>query len=135
MTTNYAVGENVESWCTKCKLELGHTIVALVEDLPKKVRCNTCNGLHMYRTKPASRTAKGPSRKRKTPEDIYNEHIALVTNGDMSNTKKYSMSGNFAKDELVDHPKFGTGIVMSIINTNKIELLFKEGPKLLVQNK
>lgn len=138
MTTNYTVGGEVESWCTKCKLELGHTIVAIVDNLPKRVECNTCHGKHNYRKKPALRSGsnpKGPSRKRKTPEDIYNEHIALVTSGDLSNAKKYSMSGNFEKDQIIDHPKFGTGIVMSILQVNKIEILFKDGPKLLTQNK
>ncbi len=44
------------------------------------------------------------------------------------------MKGSFKKDEIIDHPKFGLGIVSSVIQEHKIEILFKEGPKLLVQN-
>ena len=44
MKNNYSVSGHVDGWCTKCKLELGHTIIALANNLPVKVKCNTCEG-------------------------------------------------------------------------------------------
>ncbi len=135
MIKSYSVGDDVDAWCTKCKLELGHTIVAMVENLPKKVECNTCHGKHNYKLRPATRTtAKKTTRKRITPEGTYNEHLARLTGGASFNTKSYSINSDFAKDDIIEHSKFGTGIVLSIIQPKKIEVIFKEGPKLLAQN-
>jgi len=138
MIDNYTTGGYIESWCTKCELDLGHTIIAMVDNLPKRVKCNTCNGEHNYRTKPSekSRTkSKSPSRKARAQEINYNELISRLTDSGFSNAKKYSTNGNFEKDEIIDHSQFGIGIVLSIIQINKIEILFKDGPKLLIQNR
>ena len=136
MTEGYTVGGEVVSWCTKCKIELGHTITAIVDNKPKKVKCNTCNGLHNYRSKPpeTGKTTKRAGRKRKTPEEIYNEQITKLSGGDLSGARKYKTDDSFVVDELIDHPKFGVGVVMAIVKVNKVETLFKDGTKLLIQN-
>ena len=137
MNTNYSVGGYVESWCTKCKLELGHTIVAMVDNMPKKVKCDTCNGQHNYRTSPSEKSPakiKKTTRKKLTSEATYDELMAQLTGGNIAHAEKYSLNGNFKKDQIIDHPKFGIGIVLSVIQNNKIEMLFKDGSKLLAQN-
>lgn len=137
MTEQYAVGEYIVAWCTKCKLELGHTIVAMVENAPKRVKCNTCNGEHNYRTAPSerSRTATKRVRRRvRSPEAEYHERMSRLSGDRLSHAKKYTTSGNFEKDDLMDHPTFGTGIVTTVIHRNKVEVFFKDGPKLLAQN-
>ncbi|MBI4697365.1 MAG: hypothetical protein HY758_00190 [Nitrospirae bacterium] len=137
MNNNYTTGGDIDSWCTKCGLELGHTIIVMADDLPKRVKCNTCSGEHNYRTGPSEKSrarSKSPSQKPKTQEIDFNEHISRLTGGDLSNAKKYSINGNFEKNEVIDHYKFGMGIVLSIIQINKIEILFNDGPKLLIQN-
>jgi hypothetical protein len=135
MTDNYSVGAEITAWCTKCKLELGHTIVAMVENAPKRVECNTCHGKHNYKLKPATRTTtKKTTRKRITPEITYNEHLQLLTGGAPFNTINYKTSDNFEKDNIIQHSKFGTGIVLAVLQPKKIEVLFKEGSKLLAQN-
>jgi hypothetical protein len=138
MTNNYSAGEYIEAWCTKCKLELGHTIIAMIENVPKRVQCNTCNGKHNYRMKPSERrktTAKKATRKIRSRELVYEEYLAKITGGDFSHSKKYSIKGNFEKDDILDHTSFGMGIVLRAINSNKIEVLFKKGQKLLTQNR
>jgi hypothetical protein len=138
MNSNYTTGGYIESWCTKCELALGHTIIAMVGNLPRRVKCNTCSGEHNYRTKPSEKSQtklKSPSRKARVQEINYNEHISRLTGGDLSTARKYSINGNFEKDEVIDHPQFGIGMVLSIIQINKIEILFKDGPKLLIQNR
>lgn len=138
MNSTYTTGGYIESWCTKCELELGHTIIAMVDNLPKRVKCNTCSGEHNYRSNPSekSRTkSKNPSRKATAQKINYNEHITRLTGGDLSTARKYSITDNFEKDEVIDHSLFGIGIVLSIIQINKIKILFKDGPKLLIQNR
>jgi hypothetical protein len=119
-------------------MELGHTIVAMVDNFPKKVKCNTCDGQHNYRSKPSETRSTGSkitTRKKRSQEAVYNEHLSRLTGGDLSHTKKYNIQGTFEKDEVINHPKFGLGIVLSVIQANKIETLFPDGPKLLVQNR
>lgn len=136
MSNGYTVSEEIVSWCTKCKLELGHTIIAIVDNKPKKVKCNTCSGQHIYRSEPpeSGKTTKRAGRKRKTPEEIYSEHITRLFEGDLSSARKYKINESFFIDELIDHPKFGVGVVIAIVKLNKVETLFKDGPKLLIQN-
>ena len=137
MTNEHSAGENIDAWCTKCKSELVHRIFAMVDDIPKKVICNTCKGKHNYRTKPPEKKApksNKTARKTKHQETDYNEYVSRLTGLDPSDANKYSMKGSFKKDEIIDHPKFGLGIVLSVIQAHKIEILFKEGSKLLVQN-
>ncbi|GMT47266.1 MAG: hypothetical protein IEMM0007_0832 [bacterium] len=138
MTNNYTAGGNIEAWCTKCKLELSHTIVAMVANSPKRVKCNTCDSLHNFRAKPSEKRrikSKKTLQKVKTPEIDYNECISRLTDSELSNAKKYRTEGSFEKNEIINHSRFGIGIVSSVIQVNKIEILFEDGPKLLVQNK
>jgi len=137
MIKSYSVGDDVDAWCTKCRLELSHTIVAMVENLPKRVECNTCHGKHNYKMKPAERKKSTSTRTRKPrPEEIkLSEYLARLADSNVSQAKAYSMNGNFKKDELVSHSKFGMGIVSSVMQPTKIEIFFKDGPKLLAQNK
>jgi hypothetical protein len=137
MINSYSVGEDVDAWCTKCNLVLGHTIVAIVDTLPKKVKCNTCNGQHNFRAEPSGTsrtTSKGSTRKKRSKEATYEEYLSRLTGGDPANSIKYNTKGNFKKDQVINHLKFGIGVVLSVIQSNKIKILFKDGPKLLIQN-
>ena len=140
MSNDYSVSGNVDGWCTKCKLELAHTIIAMSKNLPVKVKCNTCNSQHKYRTKqsgiskPKSAKSKSPARKIKTQEANYNDYISRLTDYDLTRVKMYSMDGSYKKDEIIEHSKFGVGIVLSLIQNNKIEMLFKDGHKVLIHN-
>ncbi len=44
--------------------------------------------------------------------------------------RPWSLSVSFARDELIEHPKFGRGIIV-MVQGAKIHVLFQEGTKLL----
>ena len=143
MGNNYTVGGYVDGRCTKCKLQLGHTIIAMVNNSPARVKCNTCNSEHNFQTKEFGKSraslknspkSASSSKKIKTQEANYNDYTFRLAGYDLSAAQKYSVSGNFKKDEIIDHFKFGVGIVLSVIQSNKIEILFKDGLKILIQN-
>src|SRR5450432_1434984 len=50
-------GDEVDSWCTKCKMDLMHRIIAMQNGSIIRVECRTCNGHHNYR-KPKSAAAE-----------------------------------------------------------------------------
>ena len=56
----------------------------------------------------------------------------------MSSTKKkstpYAMDANFVKGDIIDHSKFGPGIVEKVVD-DKIEVIFRHEIKTLVHNK
>src|SRR5439155_18008301 len=42
-------GDNIDSWCGKCKMMLAHTIEAVVRNKPARLHCNTCQAQHSYK--------------------------------------------------------------------------------------
>jgi len=134
MTAQYKAGDNIVSWCTKCKLVLDHTVVALVDDFPKKVKCNTCSGRHIFRAKEPvkkEKTAKSPRKPKITPYEAFRAELSEEA---LSHVKKYVIKGNFRKDQVIEHARFGIGLVSSVVQKTRIEVLFEEGEKLLIQN-
>jgi hypothetical protein len=134
-----AVGTDVEAYCTKCKMVLAHTIIAMQGAKPRRVHCNTCNGEHNYRatkpvakaaaTKTAGKAAKKPSTKktRQSWEEVMQEASAKPH-------KKYSMSGSFGEGDWIEHSAFGLGCVQSFTPPNKIAVRFAESTRLLICN-
>ena len=142
------VGDVVDSYCINCKLLLANTVVAFVDGKIEKVICNTCNRKHKYRpnipksrqkkTGAAAKTKKAKSttkkkttrtRRSKDPDVKWEE--ALVGH-DMSNPIAYSMHETFQQDDVIDHQKFGCGLIVEVREEGKMEVIFKEGTKLMV---
>ena len=138
----YSPGDEIDSYCTTCKLVLGHRVVALVEGTVDKVICSTCKKKHKYRPNPPKSRAKkstsaadGTTKKRvtrrrtKDPAIIWEETLG---DRDLSNQSPYTFEGTYKENELIDHKKFGCGLVMRIMGEGKMEVLFKDGTKVLV---
>jgi hypothetical protein len=42
-------GDDIDAYCTRCKIDLTHTVLSLAsENLAERVRCNTCGSEHRY---------------------------------------------------------------------------------------
>ena len=141
----FTVGGNADSWCTKCKLILAHTVVAMVGQAPVKAQCNTCGSTHKFRGEaPQSKGTSGQRIKaalskknqRLSAGMVQANHYAELMDGRDPNTaKKYSAKAIFEKSDLVRHPKFGVGIVTVLKDPGKMEIIFETGPKTLVCGK
>jgi len=147
-------GGEIDAYCTKCKLDLTHRIIAMVGDAVKKVECKTCGSHHLYRKPKAERdaaasaqvkagsTARRP-RSEGGPRTASERHAAAeraerervltwerAIAGQPSNAfKAYSVKSQFGSGELVRHAKFGDGVVARVIDRAKIEILFQDGPR------
>lgn len=146
-------GGEIDSYCTKCKLDLGHRIIAMVGDVVKKVECRTCGSHHLYRKPQAERAAAAkigvrsdaPAKKASTSrsarvtaaERAEREMTASWESaiaGQPSNAfKPYRVSVVFGLGELVRHSKFGDGVVARVIDRGKVEVLFKDGLRTMAQ--
>ncbi len=132
------VGKDVLSYCTKCKLNLGHIIVAMKDAKHiAKVKCNTCGTLQAYKDPTQAKQNKTRTRKTSvTPSKVVS--VSDLWMEKMSNTKKksmpYAMDGKFVEGDVIDHSKFGPGIVEKVVD-DKIEVIFRHEIKTLVHNK
>ena len=141
-----SAGDEVDSYCTTCKLVLAHQIVALVDGVPDKVLCKTCHKQHKYRPNPpksrraktekktsgkSTTTRKKTTRTRKT-KDMTAKWEETLAQHEVETPKNYAMHGEFAQHDVITHRKFGRGIVTEVREEGKMEVLFKEGTKVLV---
>lgn len=137
-----AVGREIDSWCTRCKLDLGHTITAMVSDAVVQVRCNTCGSVHKYRSPAAQRannrvkssTAGARSKARAKVATVSAEVRRFqqrIANRDISAPTRYSPRLDPDVGELIEHVKFGLGIVEAV-SDDKATVLFESGLKTLV---
>ena len=62
MSKAITAGSEIDSWCTKCKLDLNHRIIAMNGTKIVRVECLTCRGHHAYR-RPKS-AAPEPKKRR-----------------------------------------------------------------------
>ena len=134
-----AVGSDVEAYCTKCKMVLAHSVVAMEGQKPRRVRCNTCNGEHNYRaTKPVAKTAAKKATKtvkKTTTKKTRQSWEEVMQEASSKPHKKYSMSGSFGEGDWIEHATFGLGCVQTFIAPNKITVRFADATRMLVCNR
>ncbi len=124
-----AVGDEVASLCTKCKRPQTHLISSMVQDRIGRVQCKICGGLHRYRN--PDTPPKSPRKRpvRISPEEGWEKMIHHVA---AQEKIPYTFSGHFKVHDLIDHATFGLGVVTHLLYGDKIQVVFKEGEKILV---
>ena len=130
----FSAGQEIDSYCTKCRADLGHLVVAVWEGAIKKVRCKVCGSEHQYRRpKSAPREAKRSMPAHKlSREDLWQR---LVAGRDMAHARQYSQDAIFGLGEFIRHGLFGPGVVARVLPGGKMEVLFQQGSKILVHGR
>ena len=135
-----AVANETLAYCTSCKMDLNHVIVALKGDRIAKVQCLTCKKEHVYRApkgasepvaKPASSRAKKAAAE-ESHSSIEAEWEKLMSSHKDIPIKPYTTKGHFGLGDKLAHPTFGDGIVGKLIYPNKLEVIFKTDIKVLI---
>jgi hypothetical protein len=141
-------GSEIDSWCTRCKLDLGHRIVAMVKGQPKRVLCQTCGSEHNYRAPrtldksgvvrrgsaaPAAQKprANSPSSRAKAEHDRIHEWEKKILGQAATAFSRYSIERKFKVGELILHRKFGEGYVTNVLEDGKIAVMFRDGERTL----
>ena len=140
MTKRYQAGGEIDAWCTRCRLDLLHRIVAVVAGEPRRVECETCHSQHNYRaprsgTAAAIRTAnKGARPRSRTAAEARDAATwdTRVAGKDPSSFVPFSVDKHFQAGNLISHKRFGQGYVVEVLQDGKINVLFREGHRLLV---
>lgn len=133
-------GAEIDAWCTRCKMDLGHRIVAMVGKGPKRVLCMTCSSEHNYRAPKSAEVAKAskktttkakakPGARALAAAAAREEWEAKVRSG--APVKRYGISESFQEGEVITHKKFGDGYVEAV-NSGKITVAFSDCERTLV---
>jgi hypothetical protein len=142
-------GSEVDAWCTKCKMDLLHRIIAMNGEKILQVECLTCRGHHNYR-KPKSAAAEPKTPRAastRAPASLSPRKAAAaeverkreqgwekaVAGQAIAAFKAYRPAQTFSEGELIRHSKFGDGYIMRVIDRQKVEVMFKDGPRTLAQ--
>jgi hypothetical protein len=130
MPEQYAAGGTIVSYCTKCKLNLDHSIVAMVGEAVGKVNCKTCGSTHKFRdpSAPKPRTARAKAADALTPSRTVNWEAGIA--GAKGRERAYSMAGKYRVGEVIVHDRFGKGIVLKLY-MNKCDVLFQDKERLM----
>ena len=135
-----SVGKEVLSYCNKCKLALAHLIVVMkTKSTIGKVKCKTCAGTHAYKDPSKVKVKKATTSRLKNTRTTSKQSVSDIwmdaLNKATEKSKPYSPKSKFDKGDVIDHPKFGPGIIDRVIDSDKIEVVFRHEIKTLIHNK
>ena len=124
-------GQNIDSYCGKCKISLDHTIMAMEGEVISKVRCKSCGSSHKFRSPLNAQKIRNPRAKKRVEESAT---TAILWEAGLAEAKgkerDYSISSKYRIGDIVNHHIFGKGIVMKLY-ANKCDMLFKDKERLM----
>jgi hypothetical protein len=146
----YEIGRGIEAYCTKCNDDTAHVITAMEGRNITKVMCQVCYSYHKFKPprdqendKPAvTKKSKVTSKSGKTPKkrvrrvtirksDSWSDALEKADTGEAVD---YYFAGSYENGNVLNHKKFGLGVVRKVLSEQKIEVLFESGMKTLIQN-
>lgn len=143
----YVVGNAIDGYCKTCRTDTSQTILEIEGNQIRSVRCQTCSGEGPFRS-PRARTKAGlrevaakrktkppPRRSKKKQEDPAEIYRQLIEGRDLSEAEPYKLKNALDEGDLIDHPKFGIGIVMSVIESTKVNVVFEDRPRIMICNR
>jgi len=128
-------GDNIDSWCGKCKMVLAHTIEAMVGKKPARVSCNTCKSQHSYKANPPGEGSRKTPGSAPSPRRSANRYQSLLKANGESAVKAYSPASKYEQGDVLEHPTFGRGVATAVRDGTKIDVLFESGSKILIHGR
>jgi len=132
-------------------MNLDHRIIAVVGSEIKRVHCLTCGSDHKYYP-PRGLDAKSEKTPRvvKTSGDVkapkvsgersaararseWTTFMSQMPTGTIPRT--YKITESYEAAEYIQHPLFGQGRVLAVVGSDKIEVAFEDGRKVLLCNR
>ena len=132
------VAKDILSFCTSCKRDVMHTVVAMNGEKVVRVLCLSCKKQHAYRPPadlkdPAPRRSRAPKAAAPRRMTVVQEWEKEMERLKDAPSKPYAMDGRFEVGEKISHRTFGPGVVLKDVSSAKMEVLFEGGIKLMVR--
>lgn len=139
MKTSFDVGDEIFTYCTRCKTEMYHVVTKISQGQIQKVMCKGCNTTHTYKEgSEASSSAKkangSATRKKSGRGRRKKDWETLQANLQENEIVDYRLDRDFSDAVAIRHSQFGIGIIHKVLSSRQIEVVFKEGTKILVHN-
>ena len=145
----YISGSPIEANCTNCKIDTEHVVLEMAGLQVRSVRCKKCQQEDTYRaprdkakaalmeySKKKNTTQKTRTRTRKTAPPAPEVVFAQLMDGlDTESAVPYNIKNQLEEGELIDHPKFGIGIVTARTDNNKAKVVFESGERVMICNR
>jgi hypothetical protein len=134
------IGAEVEALCPKCKGATIHVIEVIKTPELMKVMCKACMSSHRYRpatpenTKKLIKTKKVKKPKVDPKSREEKKWNRMLEQADREKAVSYAMNRSYTENDVIEHMKFGLGVVVKIQDTGKITVIFQDGLKNMVQN-
>lgn len=155
MSRSLTAGGECDAWCTKCKRDTLHNIVAMdsTGKTPAQVQCRSCQGTHKYRApkdtpvakivaaKATGSKASGGTKKASSGSkqaaatssgSIYKRWEELVGKRAGVPAQRYDVRSAYGPDDVVEHTQFGLGFVIEDLGFNRIKVLFQDSERTLL---
>ena len=129
MAQSLEVGQLIQAWCPKCEAVKKHAITALKGTRAGRTECSVCKDVHAYRKNPP-----GSRRSASSGPKISDYELAMADR-DPAEAVAYKISGTYAKDQVLQHKKFGIGIVARVMSDLTMDVLFEDKPRALIHNR
>jgi hypothetical protein len=126
------VGDDVETYCGRCKAERQHLVASMASDtLPAEVICRTCNNKHRFRRPADAPRPARPSRAGSTEGTTRRATRRAEPEPPPASARTYSTSESYAEGEWIDHKTHGFGKIKAVRGA-KIDVSFESGLRTLV---
>lgn len=131
MPAKNSAGQDIDSYCGKCKLSRDHTIMTMDGEAIAKVRCKTCGSMHKFTSSRDAQIVRKPRARKGAAEEETAEIVWAAGLAEAKGKERdYSMASKYRIGEIVNHQTFGRGIVMKLY-ANKCDMLFKDRERLM----
>lgn len=140
----FVAGNEIDAFCDRCNKDTPHTVIEVHSGVVQEVRCMHCKDNHRYQRphsvpKPKKKAAKPRQRRavkrRKEPAGPPQEWQDRIMGREPEDAKPYSIKTTFELNDVIEHKKFGFGVVTGLDPEGKIEVAFRENRKILVHGR
>lgn len=120
--------------CKKCEVERYQVVLAHSNSKTAKLECEVCHTKNTLKI--SSPNSKKTSTKKKTTSSRGGHKLRweeLTQKADQDPTP-YNMRKAFEVESLIEHPKFGLGVVTALTHSS-IQVVFEDQERSLVHNR
>lgn len=142
------VGKIIDAYCTRCKLMLAHVVLSEMNGTVSRVECKTCGAQHLYRR---GSTERKTGEKRKPTVPSWRSGASSTGRKLVGDTamlweskyqaldpetpiRAYDIHEEYVSPDVIRHPVFGIGFVERVVSETRMNVLFKDGVKLMAMN-
>ncbi len=129
-------------YCPRCKRETDNVITGFIGQKIRRVRCEVCkteSNYHRILTMKKRMEGGSDSDTSESTESILQQNYRmwedLMLGRDPETARQYNIKDKYFENDLINHPVFGVGVVKVVKEDYKIEVVFKNGIKILAHNR